>query len=42
MRWGAANAASVVENIGPTAGLLHYRTLLETLKKHSKIQAKEF
>jgi sugar/nucleoside kinase (ribokinase family) len=42
MRWGAANSASVVEQIGPTAGLLTYKSLLQKLKEHPRIQAKEF
>ncbi len=41
MRWGAANGASVVEQIGPQAGLLTYNAMLEKLKLNSKIIAKE-
>lgn len=41
MRWGAANGASVVEQIGPQAGLLTYHQMQEKLKEHKKIQAKE-
>ena len=41
MRWGAANGASVVEQIGPQAGLLTYHQMREKLKEHSKIVAKE-
>jgi len=41
MRWGAANGASVVEQIGPQAGLLTYSQMLEKLKENSKIVAKE-
>lgn len=33
MRWGAANSASVVEQIGAQAGLLTYNQMLEKLKK---------
>lgn len=41
MRWGAANGASVVEQVGPQAGLLSYNQMQERLKEHSKILAKE-
>lgn len=41
MRWGAANSASVVERVGPQAGLLTYEKMQEKLKEHSKIVAKE-
>lgn len=41
MRWGAANGASVVEQVGPQAGLLTYNQMLEKLKENSKIVAKE-
>lgn len=41
MRWGAANGASVVEQIGPQAGLLTYDQMLEKLKQNSEILAKE-
>ena len=41
MRWGAANGASVVEQIGPQAGLLTYYQMLEKLKENSRIVAKE-
>lgn len=41
MRWGAANSASVVEEIGPQAGLLTYNGMMEKLKEHEKIVAKE-
>lgn len=41
MRWGAANGASVVEQIGPQAGLLTYNQMQEKLKENSKIIAKE-
>lgn len=41
MRWGAANGASVVEQIGPQAGLLTYHKMQEKLKQNSKIVAKE-
>lgn len=40
MRWGAANGASVVEQIGPQAGLLTYNAMQEKLKENSKIVAK--
>ncbi|MBI2018446.1 carbohydrate kinase family protein [Candidatus Daviesbacteria bacterium] len=41
MRWGAANGAAVVEQIGPQAGLLTYEGMQEKLKEDSKIVAKE-
>lgn len=41
MRWGAANGAAVVEEIGPQAGLLTYEKMQEKLKENSKIVAKE-
>lgn len=41
MRWGAANGASVVERIGPQAGLLTYHQMQDRLKEHSKIVAHE-
>lgn len=41
MRWGAANSASVVEQIGSTPGLLTLNKLEEKLKEHKKITAKE-
>lgn len=41
MRWGAANGASVVEEIGPQKGLLSYHGMQESLKEHSNIKAKE-
>ena len=41
MRWGAANGAAVVEEIGPQAGLLTYEKMQEKLKINSKIIAKE-
>ncbi len=42
MRWGAANGASVIEQIGPQAGLLTYNKMQEKLKENSKIAAKDF
>lgn len=41
MRWGAANGASVVEQIGPQAGLLTYHQMQEKLKENSRIVVKE-
>lgn len=40
MRWGAANGAAVVEQIGPQAGLLSYSQMQNKLKENSKIVAK--
>lgn len=41
MRWGACNGASVVEQVGPQAGLLTLNKMEEKLKENSKIIAKE-
>ena len=41
MRWGAANGASVVEQVGPQAGLLTLSKMEEKLKENSKTIAKE-
>lgn len=41
MRWGTANGASVVEQIGPQPGLLTYNQMQEKLKENKKILAKE-
>ena len=41
MRWGAANGAAVVEQIGPQAGLLTYEKMQDKLKEHAKVMAKE-
>lgn len=41
MRWGAANSASVVGQIGPQAGLLSLNQMKESLKQNSKIVAEE-
>ncbi len=41
MRWGAANGASVVEQVGPQAGLLTYDQIQKKLKENSKILAKQ-
>lgn len=41
MRWGAANGASVVEKVGPQAGLLTFDQMQQKLKENSKIVAKE-
>jgi ribokinase len=41
MRWGAANGAAVVEQVGPQAGLLTLNKMHEVLKENSKIVAKE-
>lgn len=40
MRWGAANGASVVEQVGPQAGLLTYDQMQKKLKENSKITTK--
>lgn len=41
MRWGAANGAAVVEQIGPQAGLLTYHQMQERLKENAKVVAKQ-
>ncbi len=41
MRWGSANGAAVVEEIGPQAGLLTFNKMQERLKTNSKIVAQE-
>lgn len=41
MRWGAANGASVVEQVGPQAGLLTDDDMQKKLRENSKIVAKE-
>lgn len=41
MRWGAANGASVVEQVGPQAGLLTLNQMEEKLSKNYKIVSKE-
>jgi sugar/nucleoside kinase (ribokinase family) len=41
MRWGAANGAAVVEEIGPQAGLLSYHGMQERLRENKQIIAKE-
>lgn len=42
MRWGAANGASVIEYVGPHAGLLTYDKMQKKLKENDKIMTKEF
>lgn len=41
MRWGGANSASVVEQMGSTTGLLSLNKMEEKLKENKKIIAKE-
>jgi ribokinase len=41
MRWGSANGASVVEQVGSQAGLLTYHGMQEKLKENYKITTKE-
>ncbi len=41
MRWGAANGAAVVEEIGPQAGLLSYNRMQGVLKENMNVIAKE-
>lgn len=41
MRWGAANSAAVVEEVGAQVGLLTYGSIQQKLKENSKIIASE-
>lgn len=41
MRWGAANGASVVEQVGPEPGLLTYSKMQDRLKANPKVVPKE-
>lgn len=41
MRWGAANSAAVVEEMGSTTGLLSLNKMEERLKENKKVIAKE-
>ncbi|MDO8429318.1 MAG: carbohydrate kinase family protein [Candidatus Daviesbacteria bacterium] len=41
MRWGAANSASVVEQVGPQAGLLTLEAIQSRLKENSNLMARE-
>ena len=41
MRWGTANGASVIEHVGPQAGLLTYDQMQNRLKENAKIVTKE-
>jgi sugar/nucleoside kinase (ribokinase family) len=41
MRWGSANGAAVVEEVGPQAGLLTHNKMLERLRESKDIVAKE-
>lgn len=41
MRWGAANGAAVIEQIGPQAGLLTYSQMQEKLKRNSETAARQ-
>lgn len=41
LRWGSANAASVVQAVGPQAGLLHSNEMQRMLKKYKRIQPKQ-
>lgn len=42
MRWGMANSASVVGQVGAQKGLLSYQSIQEILNDHPKIQPKIF
>jgi sugar/nucleoside kinase (ribokinase family) len=39
LRWGATNSASVVESVGPQAGLLSTKKMNERLKRHASYKA---
>lgn len=41
LRWGAVNAASAVEHVGPTEGLLSHLDITKRLKSHPSFQTKE-
>ncbi len=41
LRWGSANAASVVQAVGPQAGLLHNNEMQRMLRKYRRIQPKQ-
>ncbi len=41
LRWGAANSASTIEEVGAQNGLLNYEQMRRQLKEHPKITAKE-
>lgn len=41
LRWGSANAASVVQKVGPQAGLLHEKEMQRALRTHTRIQPKK-
>lgn len=42
MRWGAANSASVIGEIGPQKGLLDFEKIQQVLKENPEIKAKIF
>lgn len=42
MAWGTLNAASVIQQIGPQAGLMHLKSLKAVLSRHPKFKAREF
>ncbi len=41
LRWGSANSASVVQQVGPQAGLLHANEMQKMLKKYKSIRPKQ-
>ncbi|MCL5784914.1 MAG: carbohydrate kinase family protein [Patescibacteria group bacterium] len=41
MRWGAANSASVIEQVGPIKGLLSYDKIQERLKENTRVSIKK-
>ena len=41
LRWGTANSASVIQKIGPQAGLLHLNEIKRMLKKYVHIKSKK-
>ena len=41
LKWGNINAASVIQKIGPQAGLMKKATLIKTIKKHQSFQSKK-
>lgn len=41
LRWGSVNAASVIEQVGPTAGLLSHTEIMRRIKEHPAYQSRE-
>lgn len=41
LRWGSVNSASVIQQVGPTLGLLSHTEIVKQLKAHPSYQSKE-